>query len=128
MKLYHYTSKAAFRRILSSGIKYGEVPVNAAITLDYPWLTSSPVFIDQKWADEDPHKTEVKLHVDIPGIDDCLNKWPELAKELLLTPLQYSAINCDCDPSHWYVYLGIIPAEWVTHVTYRKGSKYLIEG
>lgn len=130
MRLYHYTARHhvdggsghAGPGILAVGLQPTIHPY-MDLRSGMVWLTDSDEW-SQTWSTRDVsvvgygpcNRTEVRLSVTIPRqARTRLLRWSEAGRFVITDGLRRDLERFG-DPEHWWVYLGVIPPEWVTGV------------
>lgn len=133
--LYHFTCELHLPSIMQEGLTRGDVPTSYTGGFNAPWLTSDSSWGGNSgWAggserrNTEIDKNKFRLTVVIPDADPDLHHWPELAKELEIDKLWYTALNESSGggAENHYVYKGEIPRSWITKVE-SKGSMKIPE-
>ena len=131
--LYHFTCEHWLPQILNQGLTKGDVPISTTGGFDAPWLTkdSFPHRIGVMGPNEigtssAVDKTRFRMTVKIPCGDRNLWRWTELAKALKVQKSHLEKLNASAQGGgkSWYVYLGVIPPEWIMKLEKWNGSEF----
>ena len=116
--LYHHTCHLHLPRILAEGITRGDVPTDKVGGFNAPWLTVDPRSGAQGWAGGGgANKTAVRLFVTVPEADERLRRWLDLAADRGVSAEWLHRLDGGTGESgNWFVYEGVIPAEWIERV------------
>ena len=118
MILYHFTRPNYVESIQEHGIIRGDVPTTPAGGFNAPWLTDDPEPKHQSWV-AITEKNKVRITVNIKR-EINLRKWNTYAKAIQMDETWYKALDAvgGGGSDHWYIYLGRIPANWITNIEY----------
>jgi hypothetical protein len=121
MRLYHFTAREYLQSITEDGIVRGTIYTSPSEAIQAVWLTVDPSFADQSWTQASTRdKARVRITLDVPDDSTKLWHWPKLAEQLGVSPEWLEIqVNLRGDPEPWYVYLGVIPPQWIVTVEER---------
>jgi hypothetical protein len=124
-RLYHFTKAVHLKAIQRDGITRHWVPrVNGGGV----WLTDDGRWYKQAWNAPNEVVGAVpiayRLAIDFADDDPHLERWPELAKRLLVPQAKFDALHTSGGRSshRWWIYLDDIPAERIVETEARAGG------
>lgn len=129
-RLYHFTAREFGPEISADGLIMGQVPVKVnnliAYLPDTQWLTKNGDF-NQTWATDDYPRNELRLTIELAGLDPRkLYTWAKF-RRLLRGHLLHD-FGTHPDASNWFIYHGVIPpANIIGAFTRPEGVKPIIE-
>jgi len=121
MRLYHFTTPEAARKIAENGLRIGTVRENDDTGLSlhggWPWLTEDARPQEQAWARAVPYKTQVRITFDIPHYaTGRLYDRKRLCKRYHAAWRMYHQYD---GADSWYTFRGVVPPSWIKCVDTR---------
>lgn len=118
MILYHFTRPDYVDSIKQNGLIRGDVPTSPAGGFNAPWLTDDPTASMQDWI-VGTDKNKVRFTISIKQ-DKNLRKWSDYATSIGMDSAWYKILDKTGGggSEHWYIFLGRIPASWITDIEY----------
>ena len=123
--LYHFCSDQHLPGILKRGLTLGRVCwLEKGIIHSrsgYQWLTSNPERAAQEWCQQKfsslPYdRCANRLTIEIPADEQlALARWVDEGP-LMVPPDQLRVLNMFGDPREYFLFLGDLPARWITKV------------
>lgn len=120
--LYHFTSPLYAPMIRQQGIRRGDITVSLETGFCAPCLTADSSWDKQSWTQNSTpgfNKAQTRFRVEIPSSERHRLRW---WKDLLRghgASEEWIQNQATEGHEHWWVFLGVIPPEWLTEV---KGS------